>query len=66
MIDLVKPFKVGDPVTIHGATKEDTTVAAGDYFVQAFDTPASGQPPEAPIAVFLRYSLCPSNAINLR
>ena len=36
-----KRFKVGDPVTLEypdGATKEDTTVGSGDYFVQAFDT----------------------------
>ena len=36
-----KRFKVGDPVTLEypqGATSEDSTVAGGDYFVQAFDT----------------------------
>ena len=36
-----KRFKVGDPVTLEyptGAAKEDSTVGAGDYFVQAFDT----------------------------
>ena len=36
-----KRFKVGDPVTLEypdGAKKEDSTVGAGDYFVQAFDT----------------------------
>ena len=35
-----KKFQVGDPVTIEyptGATKEDSTLAEGDYFVQAFD-----------------------------
>ena len=34
-----KRFKVGDPVTLEypvGTTTEDTTVAAGDYFVQAY------------------------------
>ena len=34
-----KRFKVGDPVTLEypvGATSEDTTVGAGNYFVQAY------------------------------
>ena len=36
-----KRFQVGDPVTLEypdSATKEDSTVGDGDYFVQAFDT----------------------------